>query len=51
MDENQMTMSVQNALESTINNLKTVVFPVSLIKQADNALYKAKSAGKNCIRM
>ena len=35
MDEGQVTMSVQNALEITINNLKAVMFPVSLIEEAE----------------
>ena len=35
MDDGQVTMSVQNSLEITINNLKAVMFPVSLIEEAE----------------
>ena len=35
MDDGQVTMSVQNALEITTNNLKAVMFPVSLIEEAE----------------
>lgn len=34
MEENKATMSVQQALEITINNLNTVLLPVELIDQA-----------------
>lgn len=39
-----ISVGVASTRDKTINN------PVDLYKKADDALYKAKEAGKNCVR-